>query len=65
MAQTLQDMEMIYDLSIDETHVTSCGGSINRDMLCDCLLGRVPPSNAHRGDCIKLTWLDANFQTPQ
>lgn len=34
-----QDMEIISGLSIDGTHVTSCGGSIDRYTLCDCLLG--------------------------
>jgi hypothetical protein len=44
--------------------VTGCGGSIDRDILCDRLLGWVPSANAYRGDCIKLTWFDINFKTP-
>jgi hypothetical protein len=64
MTPTLKDMAMLTDFLIDRTSVTNHEGSIDKDTLCDHLLGRVPLTNTYRGNCIKLTWLDANFQTP-
>ena len=61
MTPTLQDVAILTGLLIDETHVTSCESSIDRDILCDRPLGWVSLANAYRGDFIKLTWLDAIF----
>jgi hypothetical protein len=61
MTPILYDMVMLTGLPIDETLMASRGGSIDKDTLYDCLLERVPPVNAYRGDYIKLIWLDANF----
>lgn len=55
---------MLTGLSIDESPVTNNISSIDRDLLCDHLLGQVPPAKACRGDHIKLTWMNANFNTP-
>ena len=44
--------------------VTGSGGAIDPDDLCLRLLGRVSPRTAYRGDNLKLTWLESEFQTP-
>jgi hypothetical protein len=54
---------MLTDLLIDEPHMTSRLGSIDRDILCDHILGLVPLTDAYRSDCIMLTWLNINFKT--
>ena len=46
---------MLTGLSIDKTPVIGYGGSIDKDMLCDRLLGWVPSASAYSSDCIKLT----------
>jgi hypothetical protein len=39
---------------INGTLVTSSGGLIDRDSLCEFLLGWVPPTIAYRGDYIQV-----------
>ena len=65
MTPPLQDVAMLIGLPINKTPVTGRGGLIDRDTSCDCLLGWVPPTDAYRNDCIKLTWLDITFKTRQ
>ena len=55
---------MLTGLSIDGSLVTDNRSSIDRDLLCDHLLRQVPPAKACRRDHIKLTWMNANFNTP-
>ena len=59
MIPTLQDVAMLTSLP-----VIGLGGPFGPNELCFCLLGRVPPQNAYRGDSLKLTWLESEFQTP-
>lgn len=63
MTPTLQDVVIMIGLLIDKTFMTNNKGLIDIDLLCDRLLGQVPPTNTYRGDCIRLTWLGANFNT--
>jgi hypothetical protein len=54
MTPTLQDVAMLTSLPIDGAPVIGCRGSVDRDVLRDHLLRRVPPTNAYEDDCIKL-----------
>jgi hypothetical protein len=40
---------MLIDLLIDGIPVNSNRDLINKDSLCDCLLGQVPPASVYRG----------------
>ena len=57
-------MAMLTGLLINRTLVTNNGGLIDRDSLNDHLLGQISPTSVYRGDCISLTWLEANFISP-
>jgi len=63
MTPTLQDVAMLTSLPINGAPVIGCRGLVDRDVLRDHLLRRVPPTNAYEDDCIKLTWLNLNFKT--
>lgn len=55
---------MLIDLLIDGTSVIGRERSIDRDVLCDRLLGWMPSTNIYKGDYIKLIWMDISFKTP-
>jgi len=40
---------MLIDLLIDRIPMNSSRDSINKDSLCDCLLGQVPLASVYRG----------------
>jgi hypothetical protein len=54
MTSTLHDMIILTNILINGTLVTSSGGLIDRDLLCEFLLGWVPPTIAYRGDYIQV-----------
>ncbi|XP_068485023.1 protein MAIN-LIKE 2-like [Phaseolus vulgaris] len=58
---TLQDVALQLGVPIDGEPVT---GFTSRDMVqaCQYLLGSIPPSNVIKGNTIKLSWLNNNFQ---
>jgi hypothetical protein len=56
---------MLIGLLIDGTSIIGREGSIDRDALCDHLLGWMPPTNIYKGDYIKLIWMYISFKTPQ
>jgi len=64
MTPTLQNVAMLIGLLIDKTSMTNNRVLIDIDLLCDCLRGQMPQTNTYRGNCIRLTWLGANFNTP-
>ncbi|GFZ03269.1 hypothetical protein Acr_15g0018770 [Actinidia rufa] len=64
MTPTLQDVAMLTGLPIDGAPVTGLGKVFDPNELCLRLLGRVPPRTAFRGDNLKLTWMESEFQTP-
>jgi len=64
MTPILQDVVVIpVNLLIDGTPVASLT-AFNKDDLCLCLLGQVPPHEGYKGDYIRLTWLNESFKTP-
>jgi hypothetical protein len=65
MTPTPQDVAMLIGLPIDSFSVIGCGRLIDKDDICNCLLGQVSVTNAYRGYNIKLTWLETNFKTSQ
>ncbi|XP_057514989.1 protein MAIN-LIKE 2-like [Actinidia eriantha] len=65
MAPTLQNIAMLTDLPIDGAPVIGPDGSFDPNKLCLRLLGKEPPRIAYRGDSLKLTWLESEFQTLQ
>ena len=63
MTLTLQNIAMLIGLPIDGVPVTRPGGLFDPNELCLRLLGRVSPQTVYRGDSLKLTWLESEFQT--
>ncbi|XP_027905255.1 protein MAIN-LIKE 1-like isoform X2 [Vigna unguiculata] len=58
---TLEDVALQFGLPIDGEPVTGVSSG-NLVPLCETLLGSIPPPDVVRGNTIKLSWLNNNFQ---
>ena len=58
---TLEDVAVQLGLPIDGESITGVSSS-DLVTLCDYLLGSVPPKMVYKGNNIKLSWLNSEFQ---